>query len=232
VRPGDDDDYQPQPLAAIPFLIYGLSLHAAHAHTRACIQRVWTRTRACTHAHTKTDSDSLDSSFRDLLAKNAVITITASASEYKGKKQCNSNVPHTIRLLEGSTSAPAPPRFAEEKMDVAEEAIGPPVAEEEKEAEMAPATWQCAICHATILDEQLSVGCDGHCKGWVHALCAGLTPQQADALSSYKCPGCSLALAASTKPKKCKRMVRLTHDFLPFPLSTHPPSSYVLHPTG
>jgi hypothetical protein len=60
--------------------------------------------------------------------------------------------------------------------------------EENKDAEPA-AIWQCPVCNANILDEELSIGCDGPCDQWIHASCAGLTRKQAisKSLKSYIC---------------------------------------------
>uniref|UniRef100_A0ACD5URT3 Uncharacterized protein n=1 Tax=Avena sativa TaxID=4498 RepID=A0ACD5URT3_AVESA len=51
---------------------------------------------------------------------------------------------------------------------------------------------KCAACEETYSadDGHLWIGCD-HCERWFHGKCVGVTPEKAEEIEQYMCPGCS-----------------------------------------
>ena len=47
------------------------------------------------------------------------------------------------------------------------------------------------VCRKPYQDGVLMVGCDD-CNGWFHPGCIGMSPEQAQAVTFYQCPNCSL----------------------------------------
>jgi hypothetical protein len=64
--------------------------------------------------------------------------------------------------------------------------------ESEKEADI------CTSCLENI--DGPSIGCDGPCAGWVHLSCAGLTQQEADTMTAYKCLCCKASTSLPRRP--------------------------------
>lgn len=54
------------------------------------------------------------------------------------------------------------------------------------------AMTECAACEETYSadDGHLWIGCD-HCERWFHGRCVGMTPEKAEEIEHYMCPGCS-----------------------------------------
>ncbi|XP_047067318.1 PHD finger protein ALFIN-LIKE 4-like [Lolium rigidum] len=54
------------------------------------------------------------------------------------------------------------------------------------------AMTECAACQETYSadDGHFWIGCD-HCERWFHGRCVGMTPEKADEIERYMCPGCS-----------------------------------------
>jgi hypothetical protein len=113
----------------------------------------------------------------------------------------NSDAPHhiaTTRVLTPAAPAAPPslfPSSSQLPLTVAAASAFvrlPKAKDKEEEKDAVPAAvWQCPFCNADILDEELSIGCDGPCDQWVHASCAGLTRKQAKSLKSYICQYCT-----------------------------------------
>ena len=54
------------------------------------------------------------------------------------------------------------------------------------------AVFKCAACEETYMadDGHLWIGCD-HCERWFHGKCVGISPEKAEEIERYMCPGCS-----------------------------------------